>query len=285
MSMKFFQIVLKTAVQIPPYFRTIKSQKVNTITKLNKSIKDLHIKNEELSDEVSVLKASLIDKENINLNNKQEISKLLTKIEQFNDETETLKHEIEALNQKLLDKSKLQTVKDELEKKLLELKELLDKVTEEKNTVKQKLEICEEALQVELEQTNNNLLHQISKTEKLVLKNDYLSNSVNLLAKERKHSIKRKDSYKKQLQENNKILENTIKEVNNKDNTIMDLKKEIQKMQIEATVSKQEFMRMQMKKDDEINSVTNLLKINQENYENIQKDFENTNKKLGAFNT
>ena len=42
---------------------------------------------------------------------------------------------------------------------------------------------------------------------------------------------------------------------------------------------------MQMKKDDEINSVTNLLKINQENYENIQKDFENTNKKLGAFNT
>ena len=245
----------------------------------------MQTKNDELSDEVSVLKASLIDKENMNLNNKQEISKLLTKIEQFNDETETLKHEIEALNQKLLDKSKLQTVKDELEKKLLELKELLDKVTEEKNTVKQKLEICEEALQVELEQTNNNLLHQISKTEKLVLKNDYLSNSVNLLAKERKHSIKRKDSYKKQLQENNKMLENTIKEVNNKDNTIMDLKKEIQKMQIEATVSKQEFMRMQMKKDDEINSVTNLLKINQENYENIQKDFENTNKKLGAFNT
>ena len=245
----------------------------------------MQTKNDELSDEVSVLKTSLIDKENLNLNNKQEISKLLKKIERFNDETETLNQELETLNLKLLEKSKLHTIKDDLEDKLLELKEQLEKVTEERNTMKQKLEICEEALQVELEQTNNNLLHQISKTEKLVLKNDYLSNSVNLLAKERKHSIKRKDSYKKQLQENNKMLENTIKEVNNKDNTIMDLKKEIQKMQIEATVSKQEFMRMQMKKDDEINSVTNLLKINQENYENIQKDFENTNKKLGAFNT
>ena len=245
----------------------------------------MQTKNDELSDEVSVLKTSLIDKENTNQNNKQEISSLLKKIEQFNDETETLKQELETLNLKLLEKSKLHTIKDDLEDKLLELKEQLEKVTEERNTMKQKLEICEEALQVELEQTNNNLLHQISKTEKLVLKNDYLSNSVNLLAKERKHSIKRKDSYKKQLQENNKMLENTIKEVNNKDNTIMDLKKEIQKMQIEATVSKQEFMRMQMKKDDEINSVTNLLKINQENYENIQKDFENTNQKLGAFNT
>ena len=245
----------------------------------------MQTKNDELSDEVNVLKTSLIDKENTNQNNKQEISSLLKKIEQFNDETETLKQELETLNLKLLEKSKLQTIKDDLEEKLLELKEQLEKVTEERNTMKQKLEICEEALQVELEQTNNNLLHQISKTEKLVLKNDYLSNSVNLLAKERKHSIKRKDSYKKQLQENNKMLENTIKELNNKDNTIMDLKKEIEKMQIEATVSKQEFMRMQMKKDDEINSVTNLLKINQENYENIQKDFENTNKKLGAFNT
>ena len=245
-------------------------------------MKDLQIKNEELSDEVSVLKASLIDKETINLNNKQEISKLLKTIEQFNDEIETLKQELETLNLKLLEKSNLQTIKDDLEEKLLEHKEQLEKVTEERNTLKQKLEICEKALEVELEQTNNNLLHQISKTEKLVLKNDYLSNSVNLLAKERKHSIKRKDSYKKQLQENNKMLENTINELNNKDKTILDLKKDIEKMQIEATVSKQEFMRMQMKKDDEINSVTNLLKINQENYENIQKDFENANKKLGA---
>ena len=186
------------------------------------------------------------------------------------------------MNQKLLNKSKLQTIKDDLEKKLLEHKELLVKVTEERNTMKQKLEICEEALQVELEQTNNNLLHQISKTEKLVLKNDHLSNSVNLLAKERKHSIKRKDSYKKQLQENNKMLENTMIESSKKDKTILDMKKEIEKMQIEATVTKQELMRMQMKKDDEINSVTNLLKLNQENYENIQKDYENTNKKLGA---
>ena len=245
-------------------------------------MKDLQIKNEELSDEVSVLKASLIDKENTNLNNKQEISKLLKTIEQFNDEIETLKQELETLNLKLLEKSNLQTIKDDLEEKLLEHKEQLEKVTEERNTLKQKLEICEKALEVELEQTNNNLLHQISKTEKLVLKNDYLSNSVNLLAKERKHSIKRKDSYKKQLQENNKMLENTINELNNKDKTILDLKKDIEKMQIEATVSKQEFMRMQMKKDDEINSVTNLLKINQENYENIQKDFENANKKLGV---
>ena len=182
----------------------------------------MQTKNDELSDEVSVLKTSLIDKENTNQNNKQEISSLLKKIERFNDETETLNQELETLNLKLLEKSKLHTIKDDLEEKLLELKEQLEKVTEERNTMKQKLEICEEALQVELEQTNNNLLHQISKTEKLVLKNDYLSNSVNLLAKERKHSIKRKDSYKKQLQENNKMLENTIKEVNNKDNTIME---------------------------------------------------------------
>ena len=75
-------------------------------------MKDLQIKNEELSDEVSILKASLIDKENTNLNNKQEISKLLTKIEQSNDETETLKQDLETLNQKLLNKSKLQTIKD-----------------------------------------------------------------------------------------------------------------------------------------------------------------------------
>ena len=65
-------------------------------------MKDLQIKNEELSDEVSVLKASLIDKENTNLNNKQEISKLLKTIEQFNDEIETLKQELETLNLKLL---------------------------------------------------------------------------------------------------------------------------------------------------------------------------------------
>ena len=281
MSMEFFKS-FKTVIQFTPYFRTIKSQKVNTISKLNKSMKDLQIKNEELSDEVSVLKASLIDKENTNLNNKQEISKLLKTIEQFNDEIETLKQELETLNLKLLEKSNLQTIKDDLEEKLLEHKEQLDKVTEERNTLKQKLEICEKALEVELEQTNNNLLHQISKTEKLVLKNDYLSNSVNLLAKERKHSIKRKDSYKKQLQENNKMLENTMIESSKKDKTILDMKKEIEKMQIEATVTKQELMRMQMKKDDEINSVTNLLKLNQENYENIQKDFENANKKLGA---
>ena len=279
--MEFFKS-FKTVIQFTPYFRTIKSQKINTISKLNKSMKDLQIKNEELSDEVSVLKASLIDKENTNLNNKQEISKLLKTIEQFNDEIETLKQELETLNLKLLEKSNLQTIKDDLEEKLLEHKEQLEKVTEERNTLKQKLEICEKALEVELEQTNNNLLHQISKTEKLVLKNDYLSNSVNLLAKERKHSIKRKDSYKKQLQENNKMLENTMIESSKKDKTILDMKKEIEKMQIEATVTKQELMRMQMKKDDEINSVTNLLKINQENYENIQKDFENANKKLGA---
>ena len=81
------------------------------------------------------------------------------------------------------------------------------------------------------------------------------------------------------------MLENTIKELNSKDKIILDLKKEMEKMQIEATVSKQDFIRMQMKKDDEINSVTNLLKTNQENYENIQNDFEIANKKLGTLKT
>ena len=79
----------------------------------------MQTKNDELSDEVNVLKTSLIDKENINLNNKQEISKLLKKIERFNDETETLNQEQETLNLKLLEKSKLQTIKDDLEENLL----------------------------------------------------------------------------------------------------------------------------------------------------------------------